>query len=86
MTFGYYSVAAGASIDEHSHENEDVRHVIGGELEVSVGGETQVAGPGCVAVVPPNTLYSVRALSDGRVIVVDYPLRQSVGGVDISAS
>lgn len=81
MTFGHYTVAAGASIHEHSHANEEVWHVIEGELEVSIGGQTQVAGPGFVAIVPPDTLHSVRALTDGRAIVVDYPLRQSIGGV-----
>ncbi len=44
--------------------------------------QTWVAGPGSVAIVPPNTAHSVKALSDGRSIVVDYPLRDSVGGVD----
>lgn len=81
MTFGHYVIAAGASIHEHSHPNEEVWHVIEGELEVSIGGQTQVAGPGFVAVVPPDTPHSVRALTDGRAIVVDYPLRQSIGGV-----
>ena len=82
MTFAYYTVAAGASIHEHSHANEEVWHVIEGKLEVTIGGQTQVAGPGFVAVVPPNTPHSVKALSDGRSIVVDHPLRQSVGGVN----
>lgn len=81
MTFGYYNLEAGASIHEHSHPNEEVWHVIEGELEVSIGGQTQIAGPGCVAIVPPDTWHSVRALTDGRAIVVDYPLRQSIGGV-----
>lgn len=81
MTFGYYTVAAGASIHEHSHSNEEVWHVIEGELEVSIGGQTQVAGPGFVAIVPPDTLHSVRALTAGGAIVVDYPLWQSIGGV-----
>jgi quercetin dioxygenase-like cupin family protein len=81
MTFGYYTIVAGASIHEHSHPNEEVWHVIDGELEVTIGEETQVAGPGCVAMVPPNTSHSVRALTDGRSIVVDYPLRQAVGSV-----
>jgi quercetin dioxygenase-like cupin family protein len=79
MTFGYYRVAAGASIHEHFHPNEEVWHVIEGELEVTIAGETRVAGPGCVAVVPPNTPHSVRALTDGRSIVVDHPLREMVG-------
>ena len=56
--------------------------MIEGELEVSIDGQTQVAGPGSVAVVPPNTTHSVRAVTDGRSIVVDYPLRHSVGGVN----
>jgi unsaturated pyranuronate lyase len=81
MLFAYYAVSAGASIHEHSHPNEEVWHVIEGELEVTIAGQTQVAGPGSVAVVPPNTAHSVRALSDGRSIVVDYPLRDFVGGV-----
>jgi quercetin dioxygenase-like cupin family protein len=81
MTFAYYAVAAGASIHEHSHPNEEVWNVIEGELEVTIGGQTQVARPGSVAVVPPNTTHSVKALSNGRSIVVDYPLRHSVGGV-----
>jgi quercetin dioxygenase-like cupin family protein len=80
MTFGYYRVAAGATIHEHHHENEEVWHVIEGELEVTIGGEMRIAGPGCVAVVPPNTPHAVRALTDGRSIVVDHPLRRQVGG------
>jgi quercetin dioxygenase-like cupin family protein len=82
MSFAYYGVAAGASIHEHSHPNEEVWHVIEGELEVTIGDLTRVAGPGSVAVVPPNTTHSVKALSDGRSIVVDYPLRHAVGGID----
>jgi quercetin dioxygenase-like cupin family protein len=80
MTFGYYDVAAGASIHPHFHPNEEVWHVIEGQLEVTIGDETRVAGPGCVAVVPPNTPHSVRALTDGRSIVVDHPRRDRVGG------
>jgi quercetin dioxygenase-like cupin family protein len=79
MLFGYYIVAAGATIHEHEHPNEEVWHVIDGELEVTIDGETRVAGPGGVAIVPPNTLHRVKALSDGRAIVVDYPRRDSVG-------
>src|SRR5262245_50024913 len=81
MTFGYYAVAAGASIHEHSHPNEEVWHVIEGHLEITIGGQREIAGPGSVAVIPSNTMHSVKALTDGRSIVVDYPLRHSLGGV-----
>jgi unsaturated pyranuronate lyase len=78
MTFGHYVFETAASIHEHSHLNEEVWNVIDGELEVTIAGETIVAGPGFVAIVPPDTLHSVRALSAGRAIVVDYPLRAEI--------
>src|SRR5208282_3097174 len=75
MTFGHYVFAAGSKIHEHSHPNEEVWNVIEGQLEVTIGNESRLAGPGCVAVVPPNTFHSVRAISNGRAIVVDHALR-----------
>ncbi len=77
VTSGHYVFDAGSSIHEHAHPNEEVWNVIEGQLEVTIAGNTQVAGRGCVAAVPPNTLHSVRAISNGRAIVVDYPLRQT---------
>jgi quercetin dioxygenase-like cupin family protein len=83
MTFGHYDVVAGAQIHEHLHPNEEVWHIVDGQLEVTIAGQTQVAGPGCVAIVPPDTRHSVRALTDGRAIVVDFPLRAAIGGVKL---
>lgn len=83
MTFAYYAVKAGAWIHEHSHPNDEVWNILEGEIEITIAGETWVAGPGCAAVVPPNTAHSVKALSDVRVIVVDHPRRESIGGVDL---
>ena len=75
MTFAQYTFAKGSSIHEHSHEQEEVWQVIDGELEITIDGVTQVAGPGGVAIVSPHGRHSVRALSDGRAFVVDFPLR-----------
>ena len=83
MTFAYYSVKAGSWIHEHSHPNDEVWNVIAGKLEITIGGETTVAGPGCAAVVPPNAKHSVRALTDARAIVVDHPRRRSIGDVEL---
>ncbi|HEY1751973.1 MAG TPA: cupin domain-containing protein [Caulobacteraceae bacterium] len=80
MTFAHYEFDAGSTIHEHHHEQEEVWNVIEGELEVTIDGAAQVARPGVVAIVPPNTRHSVRALSDGRAIIVDHPLRLDVGG------
>jgi quercetin dioxygenase-like cupin family protein len=81
MSFAYYDVTAGSSIHEHHHPNEEVWQVIEGSLEVTLDGQTVVAGPGMAAVVPPNVPHAVKALTDGRAIVVDHPVRKSVGGI-----
>lgn len=84
MTLAYYTVKSGSAIHEHAHENDEVWNIIEGEFEVTIDGQVRIAGPGFAAVVPPNTPHAVKALSDGRAIVVDHPRRRSVGGVDIA--
>ena len=75
MTFAHYDFVRGASIHEHFHPQEEVYEVIEGELEVSIDGLVQVARAGLVAIVPSGVRHSVKALTDGRAIIVDYPLR-----------
>jgi len=76
MTFGYWDFDAGSSIHEHHHEQEEVWHLIEGEVEITIAGKTHAASAGMVAIVPPNTAHSVRAVSNGKAIVVDYPPRK----------
>jgi len=75
MTFAHYEFTRGATIHEHFHPQEEVYEVIEGELEMTIDGVTQVARPGVVAIVPSNARHSVKALTDGRAIIVDYPTR-----------
>jgi quercetin dioxygenase-like cupin family protein len=79
MTFAHYNFSAGSLIHEHFHPEEEVYEVIEGELEVTIGGNSHIAKPGVVAIVPPNVRHSVRALTDGRLIVVDHPARPGFG-------
>jgi len=76
MTFAHYDFEAGSTIHEHAHPEEEVYEVIEGELEITVGGVAERVGPGFASIVPPNTLHFVRAITNGKVIVIDYPLRQ----------
>jgi quercetin dioxygenase-like cupin family protein len=80
MTFAHYDFKRGASIHEHFHPQEEVYEVIEGELELTIEGVQQIARPGLVGIVPGNVRHSVKALTDGRAIIVDYPLRRDVGG------
>ena len=76
MTFAHYEFLAGSSIHEHFHPEEEVYEVIDGELEVTIDGTSRIAKPGLVAIVPVNSRHSVRALTNGRLIVVDHPARR----------
>jgi quercetin dioxygenase-like cupin family protein len=76
MTFAHYDFVRGASIHEHFHPQEEVYEVIDGELEMTIDNATQIVRPGVVAIVPSNAPHSVKALTDGRAIIVDYPLRR----------
>jgi quercetin dioxygenase-like cupin family protein len=79
MTFAHYDFKRGSSIHEHFHPQdpqEEVYEVIEGELEVTIDGAAAIARAGLVAIVPSNVAHSVKALTDGRAIIVDYPLRR----------
>ena len=75
MTFAHYDFVRGASIHEHFHPQEEVYEVIEGELELTIDGVAQIARAGVVAIVPPGARHAVKALTDGRAIIVDYPVR-----------
>jgi quercetin dioxygenase-like cupin family protein len=75
MTFAHYDFVLGASIHEHSHPEEEVYEVIEGQLEITIDGVSQILRPGIAAIVPGGAKHSVKALSDGRAIIVDHPAR-----------
>ena len=75
MTFAHYEFVRGASIHEHFHPQEEVYEVIEGELEVTIDGVAQIARSGLVAIIPAGARHSIRALTDGRAIIIDHPVR-----------
>jgi quercetin dioxygenase-like cupin family protein len=79
MTFAHYDFVRGSAIHEHFHPQEEVYEVVEGELEITIDGVTEVARPGMVAIVPSDVPHSVKALTDGRAIIVDYPVRGEFG-------
>ena len=78
MSFAYYDVDAGASIHAHSHDEEEVWHIVEGALEITIDGETAVASAGTAAVVPPNSVHSVKARTNARVIIANHPTRERI--------
>jgi len=75
MTSATWAVEAGAVLPEHAHPHEQVAHVLDGEFEMTIGGETRRMGPGAVAFVPPNVAHSGRAITACRIVDVFHPVR-----------
>lgn len=76
MTFVYWTVEAGHSIPIHSHMHEQVAHVLTGEFELTVEGETKVLKPGIVAVIPPHIPHGGKAITDCLLLDVFQPERE----------
>ena len=83
MTFAYYEIDAGAALHAHSHPNEEVWHIIEGEVDLTLGDETRCVRAGYAVVIPSATPHAVAVKTRCRAIVVDYPIRNEVGGVKI---
>jgi len=81
MTFSYTEVEAGGAVHRHHHPEEEVWHVIEGQVEFVLGDRTRIIGAGGAVVVPSEVEHSARAITRFRAIVVDYPIREMVAGV-----
>jgi quercetin dioxygenase-like cupin family protein len=62
---------------EHSHPHEQMGYLLEGRLEFTVGGVTQLLGPGDVWRIPGGVVHRVRALDQPAVALdVFHPIRE----------
>ena len=61
---------AGAGPPPHRHPWEEVYVVLSGRLEVTVGGSTQILGPGGAAHVPAGAVHSYRNVTDVHFLTI----------------
>jgi quercetin dioxygenase-like cupin family protein len=76
LTIGYINIREGSILPEHSHMQEQVTHVLEGQLEMTVGGETFIVEKGKVAVIPSNIVHSAKALTNCIALDVFSPTRE----------
>ena len=82
MTFAHWDIAADAAdLHEHHHVQEEVWHVVDGEVALIIDGVEHLVSAGGAAVIPPDTPHAVRVVGASRVVVADYPLREQLPGV-----
>lgn len=76
MSIVFWDVDKGAEVPEHSHMNEQVMHVIEGEFEFSLNGDTKVYQPGDIVVIAPYKKHSGQALTPCKLMDVFSPVRE----------
>ena len=76
MTFSYVDVDAGSSFAEHDHPHEQVIHLLDGEFELTIDGETRVIRGGEVAIVPPHARHRGTAVTPCRILDAFAPARE----------
>jgi quercetin dioxygenase-like cupin family protein len=75
LTVGEIDLAAGAVVASHQHPHDQFSYVVAGEVEFTIGGETQVLKAGAVALIPGGTLHGCRGITACRLIDAFTPAR-----------
>ncbi len=76
MTFAFWEIEAGAPLPEHSHPHEQVAHMIEGEFEFTINGETKVVSPGMLTVIPGDMPHAGKAITACKILDVFQPVRE----------
>lgn len=74
-TLAFWEIKKGSVLPEHHHIHEQITHIIEGELEMTIGGETFIFTAGTVQIIPSNTPHSAIALQNCKVIDSFSPAR-----------
>ncbi len=76
LTIGHVSIDKDATLPEHAHIHEQITHVISGELEMTIDGQTRILKPGMSAIIASHVKHSAKALTDCKVIDTFCPVRE----------
>ncbi len=75
-TFGHFTLEEGVLAPAHVHPHEQWTHVIDGEIEFTLGDETQILTAGMSAYIPSNVVHSVKAIKQTKIIDCFIPVRE----------
>ena len=82
MTIAFWEIKAGSILPEHHHVNDQSTNVLTGEMELTVGDETQVAKNGVPVIIPGNVPHSGKTLTDCTVLDIFSPARPEYNSFD----
>jgi quercetin dioxygenase-like cupin family protein len=75
LTWVFWTVDQGAEVKEHHHPHEQIMHVVSGEFEFTLKGETKIYRAGDIVCIPSNISHSGKALTDCELMDIFSPAR-----------
>ncbi|APQ17923.1 cupin domain-containing protein [Maribacter hydrothermalis] len=66
ISIAFFEVDKGASVGEHLHSHEQIMHIIEGEFEIVIEGNTHIAKAGDLITIPANKKHKGKALTPCR--------------------
>ena len=76
MSWAFWTVENGAEVPEHHHPHEQIMHVVDGEFEFTLNGNTAVYTAGAVVHIPSHAPHSGKALTPCQLMDVFSPVRE----------
>ncbi|MEP3373261.1 MAG: cupin domain-containing protein [Maribacter dokdonensis] len=76
ISMAFWEVEKGAIVPEHAHMNEQIMHVIEGEFQFTLDGDTKIYHPGDIVIIAPHKKHSGIALTPCRLLDVFSPVRE----------
>lgn len=75
MSLVFWDVEKDAEVPEHHHIHEQIMHVMEGEFEFTLDGETKRYLPGDIVTIPSNIPHSGKAITPCKLMDVFSPAR-----------
>ena len=76
LTWAFWTVEKGAVVPEHQHPHEQIMHVVEGDFEFTLDGETKICKPGDIVHIQSNLPHSGKAITPCKLMDVFSPVRE----------
>ena len=76
LSWIFWTVEKGAKVPEHQHHHEQIMHVVSGDFEFTLRGQTKKYSAGDIVVIPSQASHSGKALTPCTLMDVFSPVRE----------
>ena len=76
ISWAFWEVKKGAKVDLHKHPHEQIMHVVKGEFEFTLDGETKGYHSGDIVHIPSNSTHTGKAITPCSLMDVFSPVRE----------